>query len=94
MIRVDSQMVRDAGEKNRHHHTMQPLPRFTVRVMGIAGQPQTHYVAFRSLGKPEIRKFVTEWCDRNCVGKRYVGHKRAVHFDLEEDALLFWMTFR
>lgn len=92
MITVDRQMVSDSKDRHRHHATMDPLPAFTVRVIYI--NESSKYPAIRALSKPEVRKFVTEWCDKNCMGRRYIGHKRAVHFDLEEDALLFWMTFQ
>ena len=80
-----------AGEViSRQHDVNAPVPPFYVNVMR-AGMGHSWR---RPLRKPEFKDAVTQWCERNCSGDFHVGKARSVHFALEGDAILFWLTHK
>jgi hypothetical protein len=77
-------------EKFRQHVSdIQGLPRFFVNVRWSERPWASH-----PLRKPEFQTEVREWCEQHCSGEYYVAKAKSVHFQSEEDAVLFWMTFK
>lgn len=42
----------------------------------------------------EYSNFVREWTDKNCTGKVTMGRFGTLFFELEDDAILFLLTFK
>jgi monoamine oxidase len=51
------------------------------------------YFPDMSIGSRETTRFLHLWVKDNCAGPGYVRMSH-VRFPREDDALLFWMTFR
>lgn len=41
-----------------------------------------------------LRNEVISWCEANCINRYEVGEYELIQFACEEDAILFYMTFR
>lgn len=50
--------------------------------------------AFRANANPEIRTFVQKWCEDNLNHSFLITDYETVLFSNEDDAVLFYMTFR
>lgn len=64
-----------------------PLHRYHVIVQGRSGFAPM-------FENTEERKYVDQWIGANCTGEATPGGYNTLFFENEDDAILFWMTFK
>jgi hypothetical protein len=67
----------------------EPGYRFYLYVRDEGGLP-----AFRYEYRGAIRDQVIDWCNKNCSRPVFIGGHEMVLFHTEDDALLFYMSFK